>query len=159
MPLMIDGHNLIGKLSGVELSDPDDEARLIALLLAYCARTRKPVTVYFDRGAAGSSNPPARGGLSVRFITPPRTADDAIRDHLRRLGRQSGNWTVISSDSEVQNAARRAGAKTLPSTAFARQLRSGPHQAAPEKPDQDLSPDEIDDLLRAFQERRKQPRP
>lgn len=159
MPLMIDGHNLIGQLSGIELSDPDDEARLITLLLAYCARTRKQITVYFDQGAPGDSSPPARAGLSVKFVRPPRSADDAMRDHLRRLGRQAVNWTVISSDSQVQDAARRAGAKTMPSSTFARQLRSGPHQTAPEKPERASSPDEIDELLRAFQERRKPPRP
>ena len=38
MPFLIDGHNLIGRMPGISLDDPDDEARLVAQLRAFCAR-------------------------------------------------------------------------------------------------------------------------
>ncbi len=47
MPLLIDGHNLIGRLPDLRLDDPDDEAKLVARLRTYCARTRKRITAVF----------------------------------------------------------------------------------------------------------------
>ena len=38
MPILIDGHNLIGRMSTLTLADPDDEWQLVALLLAYRRR-------------------------------------------------------------------------------------------------------------------------
>jgi predicted RNA-binding protein with PIN domain len=159
MPWMIDGHNLIGRIRGLDLSDPEDESRLVAMLVAYCGRVRKPATVYFDRRAAGIPNPPARGGVTVRFIATPRTADDAMRSHLQRLGKQAGNWTVVSSDAEVQRAARHAGARVQTSASFAQELESAPRVPEAEKPGEDIPQDEIQELLRAFQSRPKSRRP
>ena len=53
MPLLIDGHNLIGRLPDLRLDDPQDEAKLVARLRVYHARTGKRVTVVFDRGLPG----------------------------------------------------------------------------------------------------------
>ena len=39
MPLLIDGHNLIGHLPDLSLSDPRDEVKLVARLQAYAARS------------------------------------------------------------------------------------------------------------------------
>jgi len=50
MPILIDGHNLIGRMPVLSLADPDDERQLVTLLLAYRARTKKAVTVVFDPG-------------------------------------------------------------------------------------------------------------
>ncbi len=35
MPILIDGHNLIGRMPALSLADPDDERQLLALLLSY----------------------------------------------------------------------------------------------------------------------------
>jgi predicted RNA-binding protein with PIN domain len=144
MPYIIDGHNLIAHFEGIELDDPEDEVKLIRLLRSFCARTRKKATVYFDQGTLGYDDPPTQGGLEVRFITPPRTADQAIQSHIRRLGREASNWTVISSDRAVLDAARQAGAKGLPSQVFAQRLVIRDKDLhPPEKPSSDLSDDEI----------------
>jgi hypothetical protein len=158
MPWMIDGHNLIASLPGLSLSDPDDEQRLIALLMAYFGRKRKPATVYFDRRAAGVPNPPTRNMVSARFVAAPRTADDAMRAHLARLGRQAVNWIVVSSDGQIQAAARRAGARVEPSASFARELVAASHAPEHEKPGEDISPDEVRELLQAFRSRPARPR-
>ena len=50
MAIMIDGHNLIGKIPGLSLDDPDDEEKLLVRLRAYRARTGKRLVVYFDPG-------------------------------------------------------------------------------------------------------------
>jgi predicted RNA-binding protein with PIN domain len=148
MPYIIDGHNLIPSIPGLRLSDPDDEARLVALLRAFCARSRTRVTVYFDRGMPGAEPTPGGGGVTVRFVRPPHTADDAIAAHLSRLGGEARNWTVISSDGAVRRLARQAGARALGSSAFAERLSPGGPRGH-EKPEAASGKEEI-----AYWERR-----
>ncbi len=154
MPYLIDGHNLIPAL-GLRLDDPNDEAQLIALLRRFTARTGKPVTVYFDRRAPGASQPPDAGGLTIRFISRPATADSAIRRHLARLRAQAPNWTVVTSDREVQSQARLAGAGVLSAPAFARRMQAtGQAGPAGEKPEVRLTEAELIELEREFTRRR-----
>ena len=40
MPLLIDGHNLIGQIAGMSLADPDDEGDLVMLLRRYATARR-----------------------------------------------------------------------------------------------------------------------
>lgn len=153
MPYLIDGHNLIGQMRDISLSDPQDEERLVGLLAAWCDRRGASATVYFDRGAPGSG-PTRRGRLTARFVRPPRTADAAIEDHLRRLGRDAPQWTVVSSDREVRRAAQRAGARTVESAEFAASLRlpaPGPGSEKPEIPSQE----EVKAWLREFRRGRR----
>jgi predicted RNA-binding protein with PIN domain len=110
MPYLIDGHNLIGKM-GISLEDPEDEAKLVLVLRAYCSRHKRKATVYFDRGLRGRQDSPMAAGVTARFVTSPATADAAIGRHLDQLGRQARNWTVVSSDAAVSQAARRSGAR------------------------------------------------
>jgi len=152
MPHLIDGHNLIPH-AGLRLADPNDEAKLTAMLLRYFARTGRSGTVYFDGRASGA---PARGSsrhLTVRFVAPPRTADDAIRAHLTRLGADAHNWVVVSNDQAVRRAATRAGARAVSSGEFARELRLAASPAVDEKPDGGLTPDELEEFERLFRER------
>jgi predicted RNA-binding protein with PIN domain len=155
MPYLIDGHNLIGAMPGHRLEDPDDEADLIARLQRFCSASGKAVTVYFDRRSVGRGDPPRMGRLTVRFVTEASSADRAICAHLQRLRGEAHNWSVVSSDGEVATAARRAGARAVPSAAFLRQL-DGPslRAPAPEKPDSPLTDQENATLLREFQARR-----
>jgi predicted RNA-binding protein with PIN domain len=155
MPYIIDGHNLIACMPNIDLDDPDDEIRLIVKLRSYCARTSKRIVVYFDQRTPGFRNPPPVGGLTVQFVTPPTSADEAIQDHLRRLGREAPNWTVVSSDRAVQAAAQQAGAHYLNSRTFARQflIEMTPSQES-EKPDSPLSEEEIAQWEKLFTNKR-----
>lgn len=151
MPFIIDGHNLIGAMKKIQLDDPDDEARLVAELRRFCAHTRRQVTVYFDRGAPGLRSPKDAGGLSIRFVRSPRSADQAISQHLNRLKGSARNWTVVSSDQEVQASARRVGARLLSSTEFARMLAApDPGSDEDEKPGAEMSEDDVSEWQRLF---------
>lgn len=153
MPYLIDGHNLIAHLPYLRLSDPDDEAALIRRLIVFCQRTRGKAHVYFDRGQPGSGRPAPRGGLTVHFVPPPRTADQALRAHLVRLGREAHNWTVVTSDAEVQAAAASAGARVLTCPEFARRLH--PQAPTSEKPEGSPDPGEIARWETQFQRRQR----
>jgi len=150
MPHLIDGHNLIGKVPGIELSDPDDEQQLMERLGRWCQRAGKRAIVYFDQGTPLAEDPRPQRGVTAHFVAPPKTADLAIQQHLHRLGRRAANWTVVSSDRAVQRAARQAGARVVGSEQFSRELTNASSTpSAPEKPD-GLSPAEIDEWLEFF---------
>jgi len=152
MPHLIDGHNLIPH-AGLRLADPNDEAKLTAMLLRYFARTGRSGTVYFDGKASGAPPGGSSRHLTVRFVAPPRSADDAIRAHLGRLGAGARDWVVVSNDQAVRRAAKEAGARAVSSRDFARDLRTAASPAAHEKPEGGLTPDELDEFERLFRDR------
>ena len=78
MPYIIDGHNLIGAIPGLSLADLDDEHALIHRLSEYARSHQRSITVYFDRGFLAAPQISNAGRVKVRFVRPPRTADDAI---------------------------------------------------------------------------------
>lgn len=155
MPYLIDGHNLIAQFPGLSLHDADDEAKLVQILRAFCARSGRKAVVFFDQGVLGGTDPASAGGLTVRFVRPPRTADEAIHSFLKRLKGEARNWTVVSSDLAVQSSAKQASARALPSRDFASALSAAPGAAAGEKPEPDLSAEQIEDWERLFLHQRR----
>ena len=124
MPYIIDGHNLIGAIEDIDLSEDDDEARLIVRLQSFSHRVGKRFLVYFDRGQPGGGGPGDSGNVKVIFVPQPRTADDAIEAKLQELGGEARNWTLVSSDRRLIGGAQRAGARFVRSEEFARELAS-----------------------------------
>jgi len=133
MPYLIDGHNLIPKIPGMDLREVDDETQLIQSLQEFCRLRRKKAVVYFDNAPAGQPRARDYGLVIARFAHLGQSADELIRLHLQRLGGAARNWTVVSSDHQVQAAARAARAQSISSEAFARlmleTLREGPAQS------------------------------
>ena len=119
MVLIIDGHNLIPHLPGVSLADPDDELALVRMLQDYCRLRRKQAIVYFDRAPAGQPRTQVYGQVQAHFVPSSTTADAAIMAHLGKLGKRAKNMTVVSSDRQVQAAARAAHARVVSSEEFA----------------------------------------
>jgi len=153
MPYLIDGHNLIPKIPGLELSEPDDETQLIQLLQDFCRVQRKTVEVCFDNAPVGQPRARRYGQVTARFARSGQSADDLIRLHLQRLGNSARNWTVVSSDGQVQAAARAVRAQVLTAEAFARLLlESGRDaQVRPAQLDErSMSEDELDDWMALF---------
>ena len=152
MPYLIDGHNLIPKL-GLRLDSMDDEMELIAILQEYCRTERRQVEVFFDGAPTSQAGSRKFGAVTARFVRLGDSADNAIRNRLKALRRGAKNWTVVSSDRQVQTEARAVQAEVLSSEAFAAMLKQA-RQAAP-KPnvERKLSPQEVEDWLKVFEER------
>ena len=152
MPYIIDGHNLIPKISGLNLGDMDDELQLIKLLQDFCRITRKQVEVYFDNAPAGSSGARSYGSVTARFIREGRTADQAIKQKLSRLAGEARNWTVVSSDREVRASARSVRAKSMRVEEFAQLLDGMIKGSARQGVDEDLglSSEEVDEWMEIF---------
>jgi predicted RNA-binding protein with PIN domain len=122
--LLIDGHNLIPNIYGINLSDPDDESQLIRLLQEYCRLRRKKAAVFFDQAPPGMSGDTRFGNVHAYFVPKGRTADDAIIERLKKLGKRARNVTVVSSDHQVQQAARAVHANVMSSGDFAAEWKS-----------------------------------
>ncbi len=153
MPYLIDGHNLIPKL-GLRLDDAEDESKLIALLQEFCRRRRHSVEVYFDGAPPGQAGTKRMGRVTAHFVRRGDSADNAIRHRLQALGRAARNWTVVSSDRQVQASARAAQAGLLSSEEFAGQLCPAPRTPRTSLKERGLSAEEVEAWLKFFAERR-----
>ncbi|MGB2965494.1 MAG: NYN domain-containing protein [Anaerolineales bacterium] len=128
MPYIIDGHNLIPHLPGLSLQDLDDEIGLIQVLGKFANLGRTKIEVYFDHAPAGQSRSINRGLVKAVFVRKSSTADNAIKARLSQLGKESKNWTVVSSDREILAEARSIQSRVLTAPEFAELLRKGQSQ-------------------------------
>jgi hypothetical protein len=153
MRILIDGHNLIPKIPGMRLGSMDDEEALIAFLQKIYKTPKDRVEVFFDKAAAGHAGKKTFGKVIAHFIHSRRTADDAIRDRLRSLGKDAANWTVVSSDRQVQAEARAARAGVMTGENFIRSLVvAGKEKEDPGRKDE-INESEIDEWMRIFGEK------
>lgn len=150
MPYLVDGHNLIPKL-GLRLDSPDDEMELVAILQEFYKRDRKPIEVYFDGAPPAQAGTRKLGTVTAHFVRLGSTADNAIRNRLKSLGKSARNWTVVSSDRQVQAEAHAMRAETISSDSFAATLQDARQSAPKVKGERKLSESEIDEWMRLFQ--------
>ena len=145
MSLIVDGHNLIPKIPGVNLADPDDEMKLIKILQDYGRLRRKSIEVYFDKAEPSGSGKQQFGRVVAYFIQQGITADQVIMARLKKLGRRAKNVTVVSSDRQVRKAAQAAHTKLMTCEEFSADWQA----LLAEEPELDprsrlLSSDEVD---------------
>ncbi len=122
--LVVDGYNVTkGAYGGLPLVD--QRRRLVAGLSSLVARTRAEVTCVFDGAVVeGRGVTPTVRGVRVLFSDPDETADDLVR-RLVRAEPTGRVVVVVSSDREVADGVRAAGARPVPSSALARLLDRG----------------------------------
>ncbi|HJZ46279.1 MAG TPA: NYN domain-containing protein [Roseiflexaceae bacterium] len=155
MPVLIDGHNLIGQIPGMSLADPDDEGDLVMLLRRYTtARRGRKVIVVFDHGVYGHPQRLDGYGVTCYFARSPQDADVQLIKRIRAL-KHPRDWTLITSDRQVARAAEERGVRVISSHEFARQLTTSagrPAASQEERRDARLSEAEIEEWLRLFGE-------
>lgn len=119
MRLLVDGHNLIGKIPDIDLEDEQDEAKLVSRLRRFAARTGNKLTVLFDGGLPGGASPEL-SGASVQVIFAPagQIADPLIINRIRGI-RDRDAWMVVSSDWSILDAATQQGVRVQHSEEFA----------------------------------------
>ena len=88
------------------------------------------MTVVFDSGLPGGKSRMSTGKIEVIFATARSSADDVMKARIQST-RDPGQWTVVSNDHAVIDAARARRMSVLTSAAFASLLR--PAQAAPKR--------------------------
>ncbi len=129
MPLLIDGHNLIGQMHDLSLSDPDDEEKLISRLRYLAERSEKRMTIVFDpapndtRIHIGSGQSQHGAKLTVIYAHSGRKADDVIRSIVGEVKDRQG-LIVVTSDAAVADFTRRCGVRTQSSQDFIRWMNA-----------------------------------
>ncbi len=150
MLVLIDGHNLIGQMPDIDLSEAHDEARLLARLRQYRAKTGRKLIVFFDSGGAYKpAQSRTKGGITVRYAPHGVTADRLIMNHLQKI-RNPQQTLVVSSDRAIQRAAAHVRARIVASADFAAQLSARAPAAPKADDDAPLSEAEVDEWLRLF---------
>ncbi len=160
MPLLIDGHNLIGSnvFSDIRLSDVDDEAKLVARLRAWRSRYAGKIEVIFDHGITeGRSANLSGGGVEVRFARNPTDADDLIK---RRVQSPKKDLILVTNDAVLRLEAQRHNVEVWRSDDFIEKIFDGPvqptrtmpkHPVPPEgEPPPEVANAHLDDWMRLF---------
>jgi uncharacterized protein len=105
VPLLIDGHNVIGSgiFDDIHLSHEDDEARFVARVRAWKSRYRGPIEIIFDHGITeGLSRELSGGGVEARFARNPTDADELIR---RRVRKRTPGLILVTNDAYLRQEA------------------------------------------------------
>ncbi len=156
MEIIIDGHNLIPHIPGIDLSDADDELRLISTLQEYCRVRRAKAVVFFDGAPIGQARVQQFGRVTAHFVRVGMSADAAIMDYLQKLGKRAKNVAVVSSDRQIVRAARAVQAKVITSADFAAEWANlAPDEPGPDPRDQPLSAQEVDYWEKIFKQGRE----
>ncbi|RKY62555.1 MAG: hypothetical protein DRP95_01305 [Candidatus Latescibacterota bacterium] len=146
--ILIDGHNLIGRLPGLSLEDPDDEEKLLRLLSRYRGRMKGRIFVAFDPGVGVGPSLRSIGGIQVAYARNGSTADSLILERISRM-RNPQEALVISSDRGLGAQARALGARVMSAEEFAEKFLTSPQKPPPEKPD---GPVDVEEWLEIFGE-------
>ena len=120
--LVVDGYN-VTKTGYPDLPLADQRRRLISGLAGLAARTSAEVTVVFDGADVDAPAVHAPRGVRVLFSAPGETADELIV-RLVTAEPPGRPVVVVTSDQEIVDAARRAGARPASSSLLLRRLRS-----------------------------------
>jgi uncharacterized protein len=153
MPYLIDGHNLIPKV-GLRLDSPDDEMELVAILQEFARLKRRQVEVYFDGAPIGYDGARSVGTVRVHFVRQGQTADNAIRARLNRMAKDARNWIVVSSDRDVQSAARVVRARYISAEEFVKSLSEARNSVPKaDTDDKEISSAEVNEWLKLFYNR------
>jgi predicted RNA-binding protein with PIN domain len=128
MWIIVDGYNLIRQWPELAMLDRADlqsgREALLQELRGYQRAKRHRITVIFDGRERGgvSGGAESAGGIGVRYSRQGETADEVIA----RLVADGGEGAVVvSSDREVQAAARRHGAAPLSAEEFMARMEAG----------------------------------
>lgn len=73
------------------------------------------------------------------------------------MGKSAKNWTVVSSDRQVQADAHAAQAEVVSSDEFAKRLIQARDSAPKPAEDGALSQQEVDEWLKLFEQRKQKP--
>lgn len=149
MPYLIDGHNLIGQWQDLSLDDPHDEARLVERLKRFAARKKTRCVVVFDSGLPGGlSRDLSTPSVQAVFAHSGTSADAILLERLSHLP-DPANWTVVSADQTIIQAAARRRVRVLSPAAFIAALTFRATSDAKDR-ESPLTPHEIEEWLALF---------
>ena len=119
MKYIIDGYNVIGKFTEIDLSDKQKEEKLLTKLASLNWKKNDKVILVFDgKRAFDTIGQKQKCGNILMVITPTDlTADDYIIQKIENAEHKDA-IIVISSDRDVQRAAKRNRSHVMSSEGF-----------------------------------------
>lgn len=156
MPVLIDGNNLLHAAGATDLAIRSSRVGLCHALGEWAKKQNERVRIVFDGPPPRDAilEQMAHGGVSVSFSGAGVAADEVLVEMIR-TDSAPRRLTVVSSDHEVQRAARRRRCRIEESEAFARSVaidlrrRTSAGDTTSEKP-AGLTADELKLWLKAF---------
>lgn len=140
---IIDGNNLIGKISSLKNLPDKQSARekLTLLLEKYFLVKKIKVSLHFD----GFENVPIKvSGIKI-YYSQNRSADEIITNEIEKI-KNTKSTIVISSDTEIASFAKVCGCQVISSENFYKELISFKGKIDDEKPT-DFNKDEFKELF------------
>ena len=159
--VIVDGYNLLGVLhagaAGSLFASEAAREGLLRDLSVYHARKGHPLTVVFDGWKDGLpvERREFRSGVEVVFSRRGERADQVIQRLANQLGR---DCAVVSSDREVADCARQAGAFVMGAAEFAAKLLTGSSSQMTSSWRKESDGDPDDDRRRRPHEKKGNPR-
>jgi predicted RNA-binding protein with PIN domain len=93
------------------------------------------------------------GAVKAHFVRAEQTADSAMRARLNKMGKNAKNWIVVSSDHEIQSAARVHRAEFISSEVFVKEIKAAMKSAPkPDDGNKKLSTQEVEEWLKFFRD-------
>ncbi len=160
MIYIIDGHNLIPKIPGLNLKQMNDEDMLISNLQEFSRIKQRKIEVFFDKAAPGFSGIKSAGCISVHYVPERMKADEAIINRVRRAkghGNEINEIVVVSSDQHVQFLSKKEGAKYITSEQFEKEMERTFNESdgsSPSYKDRKMSEAEVNEWLELFNKKR-----
>jgi predicted RNA-binding protein with PIN domain len=163
MALLIDGYNLLNATGIFAKAGPGTElhrtrlALLDFLVSSIDRRERRETAIVFDASGAPPGLPRrvVHDGITVHFAQRHSDADEMIEELLEEC-LAPRNLLVVSSDHRVQRAARHCGASFVDSEEWYRNVlarnrdRAATGDDGATKPDEQLTPEELNYWIRQF---------
>jgi predicted RNA-binding protein with PIN domain len=147
MHFIIDGHNLIGSLPDINLSDHDDEFKLVMMLRRVAtAKKGRQVLVVFDRGVYGHPQSLNGYGVTCHFALSPEDADTQIIRRIKGFAKPK-EWSLVSADRRIIDVANQYGVRLMKNAMFMQHMLRQTNTKAEfhdEKPEVPLSAAEIE---------------
>lgn len=147
MHFIIDGHNLIGSIPDISLSDHDDEFKLVMMLRRVAtAKKGRQVLVVFDRGVYGHPQSLNGYGVTCHFALSPEDADAQIIRRIKGLAKPK-EWSLVSADRRIIDVANQYGVRLMKNAMFMQHMLRQTNTKAEfhdEKPEVPLSAAEIE---------------
>lgn len=148
MAYLIDGNNLLGRISPEELKNRSGRDGLVVRLLGFQRVKRRQIILVFDGNPESEPTAVAvNAKFTIRYPGEGQSADDVIKDIIRRQ-KDKRAFYVVSSDREIKEFARSHKLECMNTEDFHRELkealRERKKQKEMEKRVEDPSPLEID---------------
>lgn len=149
--VLVDGYNVMLRDGELAARAQEDLARARHALLALISGAGVKARVWFDARLPGSFPLDApreeRVGTALGLFAREGSADEALRREVERVGRGA---TLVTSDAELAQWARRRGAVVVDAESFLADLREARRRPRREGGESDAGRVNVDDWARWF---------